>query len=78
MQLFKLYHNERDIDDLTEEKSKKERTLEKEQHKRDKIEDEIKEKKKEHGKLMRELTKIDQGIKESVCSLCILMVAFWK
>ena len=69
LQLFKLFHNERDIDDLQEEKSKKERALEKEHHKRDKIEDEIKEKKKEHGKLMRELTKIEQGIKESVGSI---------
>ena len=66
MQLFKLYHNEREIDELAEEKSKKERIMEKEVAKKDKIEDEIREKKKEHGKLVRELAKIDQAIKESV------------
>ena len=76
LQLFKLFHNERDIDDLQEEKGKKERALEKEHHKRDKIEDEIKEKKKEHGKLMRELTKIEQGIKESVGSI-VFKYQFW-
>ena len=66
MQLFKLYHNEREIDELSDEKSKKERIMEKEVAKKDKIEDEIREKKKEHGKLVRELAKIDQAIKESV------------
>ena len=66
LQLFKLYHNEREIDELSEEKAKKERIMEKEVAKKDKIEDEVRDKKKEHGKLIRELGKIDQAIKESV------------
>ena len=66
MQLFKLYHNEREIDELVNEKARKEKEMEKEVAKKDKIEDEIKDKKKEHGKLVRELAKIDQAIKESV------------
>ena len=66
LQLFILYHNEREIDELIDEKGKKEKIMEKEVAKKDKIEDEIRDKKKEHGKLVRELAKIDQAIKESV------------
>ena len=50
LQLFKLYHNEREIDELIDEKGKKEKIMEKEVAKKDKIEDEIRDKKKEHGK----------------------------
>ncbi|XP_055958338.1 structural maintenance of chromosomes protein 1A [Patella vulgata] len=64
LQLFRLYHNEREIDEINEELGKKNTMLEKENRKRDRIEDEVKEKKKEQGKLTRELTKIDQNVKE--------------
>ncbi len=66
LQLFKLFHNEKDIDELVEEISRKNQHMDKEKRKRDKVEDEIKDKKKDHGKLSRELNKIDQGIKEAV------------
>lgn len=66
IQLFKLYHNERDIDELSEDLTRKQHILEKENRKRERIEDEIKDKKKEQGKMVRELTKIEQQIKESV------------
>lgn len=69
LQLFKLYHNEKDIDELHEELTRKKQLLEKEEKKREKIENEMKDMKKEHGKLSRELTKIEQQIKESVSSL---------
>ena len=68
LQLFKLFHNEKDIDELTEELNKKTRQQDKENSRREKIEDEIREKKKEQGKLTRELAKIEQQIKESVSS----------
>ena len=41
LQLFKLYHNERDIDELSEEINKKQQYLEKDNKKREKIEDEV-------------------------------------
>ena len=66
LQLFKLYHNERDIDELGDELRKKQHGLEKENRRKEKIEDEVRDKKKEYGKLSRELTKIDQKIKETV------------
>ena len=66
LQLFKLYHNEREIEEIGDELSKKSRVLEKENKRRDKIEAEIKEKKKEQGLISRELTKLEQQIKESV------------
>ena len=67
--LFKLFHNEKDIDELMEELNRKRHLMEKEVKKKDKIDDEMKEIKKEHGKLNRDLTKIEQQIKESVSIL---------
>lgn len=67
LQLFKLYHNEQEIDGLTEEIAKKTKHLDKENSKKERIEEEIRDRKKEHAKLMKELTRIDQQIKESVC-----------
>ncbi|XP_041349100.1 structural maintenance of chromosomes protein 1A-like [Gigantopelta aegis] len=69
LQLFRLYHNERDIDEISEELTTKQNQLDKEIRKRDRIEDEVKDKKKEQGKLSRELTKIEQHIKESEVEL---------
>lgn len=66
LQLFKLYHNEAEIDELADELQKKTNMLEKENRRRERIEEEIKEKKKEQGKVARELTKVEQSIKESV------------
>lgn len=43
--------------------------LEKENRRRERIEEEIKEKKKEQGKVARELTKVEQSIKESVSKM---------
>ncbi|KAL3853418.1 hypothetical protein ACJMK2_016957 [Sinanodonta woodiana] len=69
LSLFRLYHNEQDIDELLEEQNRKNQQLEKENAKKDRIEDEIKEKKKEQGKCQRDLTKIEQSIKESEVEL---------
>ena len=66
LQLFKLYHNEREIDELNEELSSRQRVLTKEQRKAGKIEDEVKDKKKDQGTLIRQLGKVDQQIKEAV------------
>lgn len=64
---FKLYHNEQDIENMTEDLTDKNRELERACRKREKIEEEIKEKKKEHGKMQREFSKIEQQIREAVC-----------
>ena len=66
LQLFKLYHNEQDIDDFSEQVSQRNRQLAVEKKKRERVEDEMKEKKKEHGKQGRDLAKIEQKIKEAV------------
>ncbi|BFZ10782.1 hypothetical protein BsWGS_13821 [Bradybaena similaris] len=67
--LFKLFHNEREIEEIADELSKKNRIMEKENKRREKIEAEIKEKKKEQGTTSRELAKLDQQIKESETAL---------
>ncbi|KAH3819553.1 hypothetical protein DPMN_121292, partial [Dreissena polymorpha] len=64
LSLVRLFYNERDIDEVTEEINHKNHALEKENKKRDKIEEEIKGKKKEQGKLLRELTTVESTIKE--------------
>ncbi|XP_063405474.1 structural maintenance of chromosomes protein 1A-like [Mytilus trossulus] len=69
LQLFKLFYNERDIDELADEINRKNTLLEKETRRRDKIDDEIKEKKKEQGRMSRDLTKVEQSIRESEVEL---------
>ncbi|XP_074644873.1 structural maintenance of chromosomes protein 1A-like [Tubulanus polymorphus] len=64
-QLFQLFHNEREIGEIGRDLEKAQQNLKKEHKKREKIEDEIREVKKEQAKTTRELTKIEQNIKES-------------
>ena len=66
LQLFKLFYNEKEIDDIQEELQRRNAAMEKENRKRTRIEEEVREKKKEQNNLSRELTKIDQEIKQSV------------
>lgn len=58
--MFKLFHNEQDLESMTEELAEKNQDLERAVRKREKIEEEIKEKKIEHGKMQREFSKIEQ------------------
>ncbi len=66
LQLFRLYYNEKEIDEITGMVDTKNRELEKENKKHDKIDSELKDKKKEHGKIMKELAKLDQQLNEQV------------
>lgn len=63
-QLFKLFHNERDTEQLERELGSKHRDVEKLERKKEKAEEVLKDKKKEHGKLTRELAKTEQDIRE--------------
>ncbi|UYV72661.1 SMC1B, partial [Cordylochernes scorpioides] len=78
LQLFKLYHNERDTEALTEDLVQKNKDLEKVCRKREKVEEEVKEKKKEHGRLQRELAKLEQNIREAELDLNKKRPAFIK
>ncbi|XP_011314673.1 structural maintenance of chromosomes protein 1A [Fopius arisanus] len=64
LQLFRLYHNEREIENLENNHKKKQHEVEKIEKKKEKAEETLKEKKKESGKLARELAKIEQDIRE--------------
>ncbi|XP_047532949.1 structural maintenance of chromosomes protein 1A isoform X2 [Vanessa atalanta] len=64
LQLFHLYHNEKDIQAAEEELQHKQTELTKVEKKRQKAEDALKEKKKESGTVQRELAKIEQDIRE--------------
>jgi len=54
---------------MTNELTRKNLTLEKETRKEQKVEEELKVKKKDHGAKIREVTKLEQQIKESVSVL---------
>lgn len=71
LQLFHLYHNEKDIQSLEEDLQHKQNELTKVEKKRQKAEDALKEKKKESGAVQRELAKIDQEIREVVSGICM-------
>ncbi|XP_045773367.1 structural maintenance of chromosomes protein 1A [Maniola jurtina] len=64
LQLFHLYHNEKDIQNAEEELQHKQSELTKVEKKRQKAEDALKEKKKEAGTAQRELARIEQEIRE--------------
>ncbi|KAG6438651.1 hypothetical protein O3G_MSEX000115, partial [Manduca sexta] len=64
LQLFHLYHNEKDIQSLEEDLQHKQQELSKVEKKRQKAEEALKEKKKESGTMQRELAKIEQDIRE--------------
>lgn len=72
MQLFHLYHNEKDIQNAEEELQHKQSELAKVEKKRQKAEDALKEKKKETGAAQRELAKIEQEIREVVSAVPII------
>jgi 1,4-alpha-glucan branching enzyme len=69
IQLFKLFHNEHEINELTAELDHKNQTSDRESKKQQKIEEELRDKKKDHGKLVRDMTKLEQQIKDSVCTM---------
>ncbi|XP_008558703.1 structural maintenance of chromosomes protein 1A [Microplitis demolitor] len=64
LQLFRLYHNEKDIEDLENSQKKRQHDLEKVEKKKEKAEEVLKERKKDLGKLTRELAKVEQDIRE--------------
>ncbi|CAB0028922.1 unnamed protein product [Trichogramma brassicae] len=78
MQLFKLYHNEREIESYEQSLKKKQQEIEKIEKKREKAEEVLKEKKKESGKLARDLAKIEQDIREVEVEITKKRPAFIK
>lgn len=63
LQLFKLYHNEEEIEKLNRELSQRNREIEKDRKKMDHVEEELKEKKKELGRMMRDQQNVEKEIK---------------
>lgn len=64
LQLFRLFHNEKEIEDFENSLKKKQHDLEKIEKKKEKSEEVMKEKRKESGKLGRDLAKIEADIRE--------------
>ncbi|KAH0948845.1 hypothetical protein HN011_000002 [Eciton burchellii] len=64
LQLFRLFHNEKSIENYEVSQNKKQHEIEKVEKKKEKAEELLKEKKKEAAKLGRDLAKIEQDIRE--------------
>ncbi|XP_033326385.1 structural maintenance of chromosomes 1 [Megalopta genalis] len=64
LQLFRLFHNEKNTESLEVSQKKKQHEIEKIEKKREKAEELLKEKKRDSGKLGRDLAKIEQDIRE--------------
>lgn len=64
-QLFKLYHNEKDIDRYSSELKNKQHDQKKLEDKKNAADEVLKDKKKESGKISRDLAKIEQDIREA-------------
>merc|ERR1712018_921875 len=64
LQLFKLFHNERQIKENGDEINARRKDIDKIEKKKEKSEEKLKEVKKEQGKAQREFTKIDSEIRE--------------
>lgn len=66
IQLFRLYHNEKEIADYEKDARRKHGELEKVEKKKEKAEEVLKEKKKEHNRVSREMARMEQDIRELV------------
>uniref|UniRef100_A0A4W5KHM6 Structural maintenance of chromosomes protein 1A n=1 Tax=Hucho hucho TaxID=62062 RepID=A0A4W5KHM6_9TELE len=69
MQLFKLYHNDAEIEKLNRELSHRNKEIDKDRKKMDHVEEELKEKKKELGRMMRDQQTVEKEIKEKDAEL---------
>ncbi|XP_051517192.1 structural maintenance of chromosomes 1A, like [Myxocyprinus asiaticus] len=69
LQLFKLYHNESEIEKLNRELAHRNKEIDKDRKRMDRVEDELKDKKKELGRMMRDQQMIEKEIKEKDAEL---------
>ncbi|XP_076875071.1 structural maintenance of chromosomes protein 1A [Brachyhypopomus gauderio] len=69
LQLFKLYHNEAEIEKLNRLLGQHNREIDKDRRRMDRVEEELKEKKKELGKMMRDQQTVEKEIKEKDAEL---------
>lgn len=63
-QIFRLYHNEKETQRLTEDMEQKQNEVSQVERKKEAADEVLKDKKKDSGKISRELAKIEQDIRE--------------
>merc|ERR1712024_343702 len=78
LQLFKLFHNERQIKENTDEIAARKKDIKKIEKKKGDAEEKLKEVKKEQGKSQREFAKVDSEIREKENSIQKKRPAFIK
>lgn len=64
--MFRLYHNEKEMSDYEKEIRRKQSDLEKTEKRKERAEEVLKEKKKEYNRVSREMSKLEQDIREMV------------
>ncbi|TSX72106.1 Structural maintenance of chromosomes protein 1A [Bagarius yarrelli] len=69
LQLFKLYHNECEIEKLNRELMQRNKEIDKDRKRMDRVEEELKDKKKELGRMMRDQQTVEKEIKEKDAEL---------
>ncbi|XP_077073862.1 structural maintenance of chromosomes protein 1A [Siphateles boraxobius] len=69
LQLFKLFHRESEIEKLNRELAHRNKEIDKDRKRMDRVEDELKDKKKELGRMMRDQQTIEKEIKEKDADL---------
>ncbi|XP_026097310.1 structural maintenance of chromosomes 1A, like [Carassius auratus] len=69
LQLFKLFHNESEIEKLNRELAHRNKEIDKDRKRMDRVEEELKDKKKELGRMMRDQQTIEKEIKEKDAEL---------
>lgn len=77
-QAFQLFHLQRDLDALAQDMAARGTELQKAVRKKEKIEEEVRDKRKEHGRLQRDMAKIEQQIREADVELNKRKPAFIK
>lgn len=77
-QAFQLFHLQRDLDALAQDMTARGTELQKAVRKKEKIEEEVRDKRKEHGRLQRDMAKIEQQIREADVELNKRKPAFIK
>lgn len=77
-QAFQLFHLQRDLDSLAQDMAARGTELQKAVRKKEKIEEEVRDKRKEHGRLQRDMAKIEQQIREADVELNKRKPAFIK
>jgi structural maintenance of chromosome 1 len=71
--LFRLFHNERELEEVGKELEKQQNSVAKIERSKEAKEEELRERKRDGTKVTKELAKLDQDIREIVSSISVFV-----